>query len=199
MGPEAQSVSDQDNKNITNVSSWRRCRATVQEAKRTLQPRSSKAKRRQKACAQWLAWSSNSWLVATRHVFSPMMMKVQPLPVPLPPVPQWQRCRRQRRSMTPLPLLPRLWTQVTSPSGMCSMSLPFPCLPKSPSRLQTTSGHGALFMLYSSFASCPQSWRLRFRSRLKHSMRGSKNFISILRQPRIQVAQLSVSRSQCIQ
>ena len=34
----------------------------------------------------------------------------------------------------------------------------------------------------SSFASCPRRWRLRFRSRLKHSLRGSKNFISIRRQ-----------------
>ncbi len=33
-----------------------------------------------------------------------------------------------------------------------------------------------------SFASCPQRWRLCFLSRLKHSMRGYKNFISILRQ-----------------
>jgi hypothetical protein len=63
------------------------------------------------------------------------------------------------------------------------MSLPFPCLPKT--ILQTTSGHGALRMRGSSFASCPRRWRLRFRSRLKHSMLGSKNFISILRQSRM--------------
>ncbi len=40
----------------------------------------------------------------------------------------------------------------------------------------------AMRMRGSSLASCPRRWRLRFRSRLKHSMRGSKNFISILRQ-----------------
>ena len=44
------------------------------------------------------------------------------------------------------------------------------------------SGHGALRMRGSSFATCPRRWRLRFRNRLKHSMRGYKNFISILRQ-----------------
>jgi hypothetical protein len=87
---------------------------------------------------------------------------------------------QQQRSTTPLPLLPRLRTQVTSPSGICSMPLSFPCLAKT--ILQTTSGHCGLRMRGFSFASCPRRLRLRFRIRLKHSMRGSKNLISILRQ-----------------
>ncbi len=131
------------------------CSCTKKRTKRTLQPRSSNAKSRQKACAQWLAWTSGSWLIATRHgsSSSPMMMKVQLLPIPLPPVPRWHWRRRQRRSTTPLPLLPRLWTQVTSPSGMCSMFLPFPCLPKT--MLQTNfralcSAHAGLLLCYMS-------------------------------------------------
>jgi hypothetical protein len=83
-----------------------------------------------------------------------------------------------RRSSS-CPIIYPLVTSPLSPTDACS------CADAQCARKRCTAlraGYGALRMRGSSFDSSPRRWRLRFRSRLKHSMRGSKNFISILRQ-----------------